>query len=117
MSLKTLLFPCLGPVLFQKIGPWNGIRPQPTLMIPSDVVLGLSMTSILTACCESSRMFSAAKNHNSCNVILCDVKDDGDCISALTFVWGNLIDPVFGGLSGRYPTGQGIIPFEARWSP
>jgi hypothetical protein len=22
-----------------------------------------------------------------------------------------------GGLSGRYPTGQGIIPFEARWSP
>jgi hypothetical protein len=28
-----------------------------------------------------------------------------------------LFDPVFGGLSGRYPTGQGIIPFEARWSP
>jgi hypothetical protein len=26
-------------------------------------------------------------------------------------------DPAFGGLSGRYPTGQGIIPFEARWSP
>jgi hypothetical protein len=24
---------------------------------------------------------------------------------------------VFGGLSGRYPTGQGIIPFEARWWP
>jgi hypothetical protein len=22
-----------------------------------------------------------------------------------------------GGLSGRYPIGQGIIPFEARWSP
>jgi hypothetical protein len=22
-----------------------------------------------------------------------------------------------GGLSGRYPTGQGIMPFEARWSP
>jgi hypothetical protein len=28
-----------------------------------------------------------------------------------------LFDPVFSGLSGRYPTGQGIIPFEARWSP
>jgi hypothetical protein len=28
-----------------------------------------------------------------------------------------LFDPVFDGLSGRYPTGQGIIPFEARWSP
>jgi hypothetical protein len=25
-----------------------------------------------------------------------------------------LFDPVIGGLSGRYPTGQGIIPFEAR---
>jgi hypothetical protein len=22
-----------------------------------------------------------------------------------------------GGLSGRYPTGQGIVPFEAHWSP
>jgi hypothetical protein len=28
---------------------------------------------------------------NSCIVILCDVKYDGDCISGLTFVWGNLI--------------------------
>jgi hypothetical protein len=28
---------------------------------------------------------------NPCNVILCDVKYDGDCISGLTFVWGNLI--------------------------
>jgi hypothetical protein len=28
-----------------------------------------------------------------------------------------LFDPAFGGLSGRYPTGQGIIPFEARRSP
>jgi hypothetical protein len=28
-----------------------------------------------------------------------------------------LFDSVFGGLSGRYPTGQGIIPIEARWSP
>jgi hypothetical protein len=30
---------------------------------------------------------------------------------------GTLFDPAFGGLSGRYPTSQGIIPFEARWSP
>jgi hypothetical protein len=28
-----------------------------------------------------------------------------------------LFDHVFGGLSGCYPTGQGIIPFEAHWSP
>jgi hypothetical protein len=28
-----------------------------------------------------------------------------------------LLDPAFGGLSGRYPTGQRIIPFEARGSP
>jgi hypothetical protein len=64
MSLKTLLFPCLGPVLFQMVGPWNGIRPRPTLMIPSDVVPGLSMTSILTMYCKSSHLYSAAKNHN-----------------------------------------------------
>jgi hypothetical protein len=64
MSLKILLFPCLGPVLFQMIGPWNGIHPRPMLMMSSDVVPGLSMTSVLTACCESSRMFSAAKIHN-----------------------------------------------------
>jgi hypothetical protein len=32
-------------------------------------------------------------------------------------VRGILFDPAFGGLSGRYPTGQGIIPFEARGSP
>jgi hypothetical protein len=28
---------------------------------------------------------------NSCNMIPCYVKYDGDCISGLTFVWGNLI--------------------------
>jgi hypothetical protein len=32
-------------------------------------------------------------------------------------VRGTLLDPTIGGLSGRYPTGQGIIPFEARGSP
>jgi hypothetical protein len=29
-------------------------------------------------------------------------------------VRGTLFDPVFGGLSGRYPTGQEIISFEVR---
>jgi hypothetical protein len=29
---------------------------------------------------------------------------------------GTLFDPATGGLSGRYTTGQRIIPFEARWS-
>jgi hypothetical protein len=32
-------------------------------------------------------------------------------------VRGTLFDPAFGGFSGRYPTGQGVIPFEARRSP
>jgi hypothetical protein len=32
-------------------------------------------------------------------------------------VRGTLFDPANGGLSGRYPTGQGIIPFEVCWSP
>jgi hypothetical protein len=32
-------------------------------------------------------------------------------------VRGTLFDPAFGGLSGRYPTGQGVTPFEVRWSP
>jgi hypothetical protein len=135
MSLKTLLFPCLGPVLFQMVGPWNGIHPRPTLMIPSDVVPGLSMTSVLTTCVNHRVCFPLPKTMtltvcnnfsnlelhttfgNSCNVILYDVKYDGDCISGLTFVWGNLIWSCIGGLSGCYPTGQGIIPFEIRWSP
>jgi hypothetical protein len=30
---------------------------------------------------------------------------------------GTLFDPIFGGISERYPTGQEIIPFEARGSP
>jgi hypothetical protein len=52
-----------------------------------------------------------------CNIPACDVKCNGICISGLAFVRGTLFDPAFGGLSGRYPTDQGIIPFEARWSP
>jgi hypothetical protein len=27
---------------------------------------------------------------------------------------GTLFDPAFGGLSGCYPTGQGVTPFEGR---
>jgi hypothetical protein len=54
---------------------------------------------------------------HSCNISACGVKYDGNCISGLAFVGGTLFDPAFGGLSGRYPTGQGIILFEARWSP
>jgi hypothetical protein len=52
-----------------------------------------------------------------CNLTACDVICDGLCISGLAFVRGTLFDPTFGGLSGRYPTGQRIIPFEARRSP
>jgi hypothetical protein len=48
---------------------------------------------------------------------ICDVKCNGIYISGLAFMRGTLLDPAFGGLSGRYPTGQGIIPFEARGSP
>jgi hypothetical protein len=96
-------------VLFQKIGPRNEIHPRPILMISSDVVPGLSMTSVLTTChnrrvcfpllkiiASTVVMFSLSLKlrisfGNSCNVILYDVKSDGDCISGLTFVWGNLI--------------------------
>jgi hypothetical protein len=49
-----------------------------------------------------------------CNILACGVKCNGFCISRLAFIRGTLFDPAFGGLSGRYPTGQGIIPFEAR---
>jgi hypothetical protein len=73
-------------------------------VIPSDVVPGLSMTSVLTTCCNHRVYFLLLKTivlqfvmsflnlelrtsfGNSCNVILCDVKCDGDCISGLTFV-------------------------------
>jgi hypothetical protein len=41
----------------------------------------------------------------------------GICIFALTFVRGTLFNPAFDGLSGRYPTGQGVTPFEVRLEP
>jgi hypothetical protein len=41
-----------------------------------------------------------------------DVKYVGDCIFGLAFVRGTFLDPAFGGLSGHYPTGQGVTPFE-----
>jgi hypothetical protein len=53
----------------------------------------------------------------SCVISACDVKCDGLYISGHAFVRGTLFDPEFGGLSGRYPTGQAIIPFEVCWSP
>jgi hypothetical protein len=54
---------------------------------------------------------------NSCNVKACDVKYDGNYISGLAFMRGTLFDPAVSGLWGRYPTGQGVTLFEARWSP
>jgi hypothetical protein len=54
---------------------------------------------------------------HSCDINTCDVKYDGDCISELAFVRGILFDPAFGGLSGCYPAGYGVTPFEVRWSP
>jgi hypothetical protein len=32
-------------------------------------------------------------------------------------VRGTLFNPTFGGLSGHYPTGQGVTPFEVRLEP
>jgi hypothetical protein len=37
-------------MLFLMVGPWNGTRPRPTLIIPSDVMPGLSMMSVLAMC-------------------------------------------------------------------
>jgi hypothetical protein len=41
----------------------------------------------------------------------------GICISGLGFVRGILFDPAYGGLSGHYPTGQGVTPFGVRLEP
>jgi hypothetical protein len=73
-------------------------------MTPSDVVPGLSMTSVLMTCVNRRVCFPLPKTMtltvcnnfsnlelrttfgNSCNVILYDLKYDGDGISRLTFV-------------------------------
>jgi hypothetical protein len=46
IPLRTLLYLYPGLMLFLMVGPWSGIRPQPTLVPPSDVELGLSSTSV-----------------------------------------------------------------------
>jgi hypothetical protein len=68
--------------------------------------------------CNNSYQFGTYVTFgNSCNINTCDVKYDGDCISGLAFVRGTLFDPDFGGLSGCYPTDQGVTPFEVRSAP
>jgi hypothetical protein len=91
------------------VGPWNGIHPRPTLVISSDVVPGLAWhpswrrivnhrvcfplpkTITLTVVMFSLDLKLRITFGNSCNMIPCYVKYDGDCMSGLTFVWGNLI--------------------------
>jgi hypothetical protein len=68
-------------------------------------------------CNNDSQFRTFATFANSCNISVRDVKYVGDCISGLAFVQGTLFDPAFGGLSGRYPTGQGVTLFEVRWEP
>jgi hypothetical protein len=66
--------------------------------------------------CNNFYQFGTYANFgNSCNINACDVKYDGNYISGLAFVRGTLFDPAFGGLSGRYPTGQGRLKYD--WSP
>jgi hypothetical protein len=50
ISLRTLLCLCHGLTLYPMVGPWSGIRPWPTLNLPSDVMPGLSMMSVLATC-------------------------------------------------------------------
>jgi hypothetical protein len=59
MSLKTLLLPCHGSMLFLMVGPWSGIRPRPTQVPPSDVEHGLS-SNIRCATSVESHLFFAA---------------------------------------------------------
>jgi hypothetical protein len=32
------------------VGPWSGIHPRPALILPSDIMPGLSMISVLATC-------------------------------------------------------------------
>jgi hypothetical protein len=65
-----------------------------------------------SVCNKSYQLGADTIFDNLCNINACDVKYDGDCISGLAFMRGTLFDPVFGGLSGRYPTSQEVTPFE-----
>jgi hypothetical protein len=136
IPLRNLLYLYHGLMLCPMIGPWNGTRPWPTLIILSYVMPGLSMMSVLAMCivvvlqiplpwtrifklvCNTFHQFGTyATSGHSCNISACDVKYVGDCIFGLAFVRGTLFDPAISGLWGRYPTGQGVTLFEARWSP
>jgi hypothetical protein len=55
------------------------------------VCFPLPKTIALTVVIFSLNLKLRTSFGNFCNVILCDVKCNGDCISGLTFVWGNLI--------------------------
>jgi hypothetical protein len=48
--MRTRLLSCHGPMLCLMVGPWSGIRPRPTLNLSSDVMLGLSVMSVLATC-------------------------------------------------------------------
>jgi hypothetical protein len=107
----------------------------PTQIPPSDIIPGLAwypyQRHVHWPCfklrCQDLRLKTVCNNFHQlgtdvtftfpCNIPACGIKCDGNCISGLVFVRGTLFDPTVGGLSGRYPTGQGIIPFEVRWSP
>jgi hypothetical protein len=55
------------------------------------VCFPLPKTIILTVCNVLFKLDLRTALRNSCIVISCDVKYDGDCISGLTFMWGNLL--------------------------
>jgi hypothetical protein len=46
IPLRTLLYLCPSPMLSLMVGPWSGIRPQPTQVPPSVVELGFSSISV-----------------------------------------------------------------------
>jgi hypothetical protein len=81
------------------------------------VFLNSATVKLKLFCNNSSELGTDVTFEYLCNIPACGVKYNGICISELAFTRGTLFDPAFGGLSGRYPTDQGIIPFEARGSP
>jgi hypothetical protein len=86
------------------VGPWSGIRPRPTLILPSDIRTGdvysgfvLNSATInlkFEPVCNKSYQFGTNITFdNLCNINTCNIKYDGDCISGLAFVRGTLFDP------------------------